>query len=68
MLQSSRFRKPFDGAVVDSKIRDAQLVALCLPAQPVLVKTLLSKALAEFMFGDGEALVCNRHVRIHGET
>ena len=31
-------------------------------------KTLLSKALAEFMFGDEDALDPDRHVRVHGEA
>ena len=31
-------------------------------------KTLLSKALAEFMFGDEDALVADRHERVHGEA
>ena len=31
-------------------------------------KTLLSKALAEFMFGDDDALVPDRHERVHGEA
>ena len=31
-------------------------------------KTLLAKALAEFMFGDSDALDPDRHVRVHGEA
>ena len=31
-------------------------------------KTLLAKALAEFMFGDADALDADRHERVHGEA
>jgi ATP-dependent Clp protease ATP-binding subunit ClpC len=31
-------------------------------------KTLLAKALAEFMFGDEDAMIHDRHVRVHGEA
>ena len=38
------------------------------PARPASARRLLAKALAEFMFGDEDALDPDRHERVHGEA